>query len=444
MSLNEVNWQKVFSDNDSFPPDLVIIVQTSDKSCSIQRQKFGCHKLLLSVVSPYFCSQLSKNKDEWMLFNDINPEAFQKVIDFIYHKRPFKVHNGGLGSSFSCIKLVLEVLCLAVKFQLPKLVKFCEEVVDKRVTLTNVNSLQVQNFLASNKDVTLAVRNGILLKYKSVARRRLVKAGISPEKREEQLKEEMQVFATAVGSNQLDIDFNATSTLNQTARSLYYQEHGNVACLTPNPASRSMFQDQEEEFEEIVLDSSPPRMPTPLQIIQLLETSPPRPSSGPPISPLAASSNSHQLPTSSISLAPSSFLGCSSPTSPSLDDNIFDAYNNNWDNDLGQRAQNLVQERVLEGERDHALNGDFENRSSFHDGPRFASTPHPYIEVEVEPNPESAPVVEESSPTFEELVYLVKNISSLSSDQQHNLVDHIKRLERENPTLVEKIQRELS
>ena len=278
---------------------------------------------------------------------------------------------------------------------------------------------------------------------------RLVKTGIPPEKREEQLKGEMQVFATAVGSNQLDTDFNATSTLNQTARSLYYQEHGNVACSTPNQASRSMFQDQEEEIEEIVLDSSPPRMSIPLQTIQLVETSPPpRPSSGspdrrPPISPLAASSNSHQLPTSSITLAPSSFLGCSSPTSPTLDtDNFFDAYNNNWDNDLGHRAQNLVQERVLEGEQDHAPNGDFENRSSFHDGPRFASTPNPYIEVE--PNPESAPAAVESSPTFEELVHLVKNISSLSSDQQHNLVDHIKRLERENPTLVEKIRRELS
>ena len=42
MSLNEVNWQKVFSDNDSFPPDLVIIVQTSDKSCSIQRYVNRC------------------------------------------------------------------------------------------------------------------------------------------------------------------------------------------------------------------------------------------------------------------------------------------------------------------------------------------------------------------------------------------------------------------
>ena len=108
---------------------------------------------------------------------------------------------------------------------------------------------------------------------------------------------------------------------------------------------------------------------------------------------------------------------------------------------MGHRAQNLVQERGLEGERDHALNGDFENRSSCHDGPRFASTPNPYIEVE--PNPESPPAVE-SSPTFEELVHLVKNISSLSSDQQHTLVDHIKRLERENPTFVEKIRRELN
>ena len=214
----------------------------------------------------------------------------------------------------------------------------------------------------------------------------------------------MQVFATAVGSNQLDIDFNATSTLNQTARSLYYQEHGNVACLTPNPASRSMFQDHEEEFAEIVLDSSPPRMSIPLQTIQLVETSPPPgPSSNspyqrPPISPLAASSNSHQLPTSAITLAPPSFLGCSSPTSPTLDtDNFFDAYNNNWDNDLGHRAQNLVQESGLEGERDLALNGDFENRSSFYDGPRFASTPNPYIDIE--PNPESPPAVE-SSPNF--------------------------------------------
>ena len=37
MSLNEVNYQKVLSDHDSYPPDLEILVQTTDPSCSIQR-----------------------------------------------------------------------------------------------------------------------------------------------------------------------------------------------------------------------------------------------------------------------------------------------------------------------------------------------------------------------------------------------------------------------
>ena len=107
------------------------------------RQKFGCHRLLLSIASPYFRSQLRKPEVKWLLFDDTNPEAFKKVVDFIYHKRPFKIQNGGLGSSFSFIKLVLEVLCLAVKFCLPKLVKFCEEVVEKKITLTSANSRQV-------------------------------------------------------------------------------------------------------------------------------------------------------------------------------------------------------------------------------------------------------------------------------------------------------------
>ena len=37
MSLNEVNYQKVLADRNSFPPDLEIIVETTDMSCSIQR-----------------------------------------------------------------------------------------------------------------------------------------------------------------------------------------------------------------------------------------------------------------------------------------------------------------------------------------------------------------------------------------------------------------------
>ena len=53
------------------------------------------------------------------------------------------MRTGGLGASFSFIKLVLEVLWLAVKFELPKLVKFCEDVVEKKITVTSANCQQV-------------------------------------------------------------------------------------------------------------------------------------------------------------------------------------------------------------------------------------------------------------------------------------------------------------
>ena len=99
----------------------------------------------MSIASPYFRSRLQNPEDKWILFEETNPAAFREVVDFIYHKRPFKIQNGRLGSSFSYIKLVLEVLCLAVKLRLPKLVKFCEEVVEKKITLTSANSRQVHD-----------------------------------------------------------------------------------------------------------------------------------------------------------------------------------------------------------------------------------------------------------------------------------------------------------
>ena len=178
----------------------------------------------------------------------------------------------------------------------------------------------MQDFLSSNKDVTLAARRGLLLKFKSVARRRLPKAGVTAEERSQQLEAEMQVFATAANAGDLATDFNssfrsvAPSTLNQTARSVYYQ----------TSASRSIY--QEDEGEEIVIDTSPPRM----AVTQAV--SPPSPSprysplQQPPITPLAASSSQQLTPT--ISLASHSFLGCSSPPQPYVG-NLFDAYNNN-------------------------------------------------------------------------------------------------------------------
>ena len=136
-------------------------------------------------------------------------------------------------------------------------------------------------------------RNGLLLKYKSVARRKLVRAGVPPEELKKQLEAEMQIFATAVNPDALSSDyFNSSfrsvaastlnqtvrSTLNQTARSIYYRERS---------VARSVFHVEEEDAVEIVLDSSPSRMAVsnPPQIV----FSPLQP----PVSPLAASS-SHQ------------------------------------------------------------------------------------------------------------------------------------------------------
>ena len=109
----------------------------------ISRQKFGCHRLLLSIASPYFRDRLRNHEDKCFPLNNTNPEAFKKVVDFIYHKRRFKIQNGDPGSSYTYIKLVLEVLCLATKFQLHKLVKYCEEVAHAKIMLTSANSEQV-------------------------------------------------------------------------------------------------------------------------------------------------------------------------------------------------------------------------------------------------------------------------------------------------------------
>ena len=110
----------------------------------IFRQKFACHRLLLSVVSTYFQERLHNWQDQWLFFDDTSPEAFQKVIDFIYHKKPFKIGKSGVpGSSFQFIKMTLEVLGLANKFRLAKLVNHCEEVVAMKIRLTRDNCQQV-------------------------------------------------------------------------------------------------------------------------------------------------------------------------------------------------------------------------------------------------------------------------------------------------------------
>ena len=328
--------------------------------------------------------------------------------------------------------------------------------------------VKVQDFLSSNEDVTLAARNGLLLKYKSVARRRLVKAGVPAEERRQQLEVEMERFATAVNPDSLSADYLnssfrsvAPSTLNQTARSMYYQEERCVA----NTTSRSVLHEQEEDEVEIVIDSSPPRMAVPNSppagshpphavfnlpqevASSLLSPSPRHSPLQSQVVPQAASS-SHQLAPPTISLASHSFLGCPLPTEHD-EGNLFDAYNNN--NSFVDTLSNNPEDDFSHSERYHEVPRFCSTPNPYsasqpnaapYEPPRFASTPNPYLEPE--PNPEPTPAVNSTTPTFEELVHLVKNIKKLDSSNQQNLLEHIRRLERENPSLVTKIHQQLN
>ena len=324
----------------------------------------------------------------------------------------------------------------------------------------------MQDFLSSNEDVTLVVRNGLLLKYKSVARRSMIRAGVPPEERRRHLEAEMERFATAVNPDALSADyFNssfrsaAPSTLNQTARSMYYQEES-----VANTTSRSVFHEEEEKEDEveIVLDSSPPRMAMshpPLVVSQSpqavsyprqeVEHSPQPPSPRnsplqPQFSPQAASS-SHQL----VSVASPSFLGC--PAAPLPDE--VDAYQNN--NSFVDTVSNNPEDYFSDGGQLHPQVPRFcstpnpylapESNAASYETPRFASTPNPYLEPEPNPEPTTMDTVSSTtSPSFEELVRLVKNIKKLDSSQQQNLLEHIRKLERENPSLVMKIHQQLN
>ena len=288
-----------------------------------------------------------------------------------------------------------------------------------------------------------------------MARRSIIKAGVPPEERRRHLEAEMERFATAVNPDALSTDyFNssfrsaAPSTLNQTARSMYYQEERSVA----NTTTRSVFHEEEEDEVEIVLDSSPPRMAVshpPLVVSQSpqavsyprqeVEHSPQPPS--PRNSPLQPQF-SHQL----VSVASPSFLGC--PAAPLPDEgNLVDAYQNSlvdnpedYFSDGGQLHPQVP--RFCSTPNPYLAP---ESNAASYETPRFASTPNPYLEPEPNPEPTTMDTVSSTtSPSFEELVRLVKNIKKLDSSQQQNLLEHIRKLERENLSLVMKIHQQLN
>lgn len=211
MSLNEVNWRSVFSDHKSFPPDVEF--QVNNKDSSILQQKFLCHKLLLSVVSPVFQSQFFSEVSAAgfaserlvVVINDCNPAAFQKMLEFIYYQKPYKLNCSKQVSDKEGISLVMDTMHLAIKFKIRKLTSFCEETVNKTVVVNSQNYKEVQKLMMTHKELG-KIHRDLCEKFGSVVTTRLSrdKQGVEPVKKREIVEAEVEQFRRGLPSKVMD------------------------------------------------------------------------------------------------------------------------------------------------------------------------------------------------------------------------------------------------
>ena len=107
----------------------------SSKESACERRFYG-HRILLAAVSPVFQSELFKEESSLLrltkdkeriiiIVDDSSPAAFQKMLEFIYYEKPFKLNNSrGEINDTEGISLILDTLHLAVKYRLVKLKSF--------------------------------------------------------------------------------------------------------------------------------------------------------------------------------------------------------------------------------------------------------------------------------------------------------------------------------
>ena len=144
--------------------------QFCSSRCQNIEHKFHCHKLLLSVASPVFRQMfLSLPSSSSYVLDTASPEAFQRLLDFIYTKKPYRVHQGGSGSEIQVVKLVLDVLGLANRFKICQLVVHCERVVES-LLVTSDNCQDVREILCSSTNISDKARNDLIRKYRSLVR----------------------------------------------------------------------------------------------------------------------------------------------------------------------------------------------------------------------------------------------------------------------------------
>ena len=207
MSLNEVNWRSVLSDHKSFPPDVEFTVTNQDSS--VIQQKFLCHKLLLAAVSPVFQSQFFSSGPAGLsgdqlivVINDCNPAAFQKMLEFIYYQKPYKLNTMRQEAGKEGISLIMDTMHLAVKFKLRKLKSFCEETAHKTVVVNSHNYKEVQKLMVAHKELG-KIHSDLCEKFKSVVFTRLSRdrLDLDPAEKREIVETELEMFRRGMPSN---------------------------------------------------------------------------------------------------------------------------------------------------------------------------------------------------------------------------------------------------
>ena len=386
MSLNEVNWSAVLADPATFPPDLEVVASTSDPTCSVLRQRFACHRLLLSVSSPVLHAELRRLQGSALQLQDTNPQAFAKVLEFIYHRKPFRVHNGELGSSFQFAKLVLDVLDLAAQLQLPKLVRFCEEVAEQKVVVTSTNCGALQALLCSSPLVTVAARSSLILKFRSVARRQLARRGVTAAEMAPHLEREVAWFTgvSAAGPGNWGGSPSHPPPLHPSSHPPPL--HPSSLRGSSPPRAASLASSLHYHASSMVFHESPAFSPP------LASTPTPQPSS--PVWASSQASHTSSPPRRALTVVSSTFLGCSSPPQAG---NLFDCYSS-----AAASVPGIV--------------------------PSLPTTPGP-----------ADPTHEEIE--LEDVLALVTNFRSLDRVRQEELVDYIKRKERDDPEMVASIKK---
>lgn len=147
------------------------------------------HKLVLAAVSPVFADFFSKNNENtlinWFDKENITFEVLKAFLDFIYGCEKFEVMN----------HLVYDLICLAKKFQVEKLMKACNLYIFDNINTSNVGKILL--FSKKFKCTTLTK------KAISFAKTCLKEISVSQEFPE--LAKDKVLMAELFDSNEIDI-----------------------------------------------------------------------------------------------------------------------------------------------------------------------------------------------------------------------------------------------